>query len=309
MIPYINLLKTIACLLILNFHCEPLFPTNMSFLSFGGDIGNNLFFMVSGFLLYEQIKKYKISDFIKYYLPKIKKIIFPLFIFEIISTLSGYINIHSFLDFFLLYIFPTNAWFLTAILALYVIFFFQTKLLDIKKNIIVICTLSIITIVFYNIFIERYVVGYISMLIGYILKEYAISKKLRNVPSICPIMFLFMYFASKYIKHSYSISYNVIGFLISLSIVMLSSSLLIISYSNRDFINDLLKKNILVDKFTKLISRLTLDIYLVQVYGDYLIINTSSKYLVFPLSYIVAMIIIISIAYLIYHLRKAIIKT
>ena len=46
---YINILKCIACLLILNSHCRDIYP--FYFLAIGGGWGNSLFFILSGFCL------------------------------------------------------------------------------------------------------------------------------------------------------------------------------------------------------------------------------------------------------------------
>ena len=46
---YINILKFIACLLILNSHCRDIYP--FYFLAIGGGWGNSLFFILSGFCL------------------------------------------------------------------------------------------------------------------------------------------------------------------------------------------------------------------------------------------------------------------
>ena len=53
----IDIAKALACLLIANFHSDILYPDKLSLLSFGGDIGNNIFFMVSGFALLPSVEK------------------------------------------------------------------------------------------------------------------------------------------------------------------------------------------------------------------------------------------------------------
>lgn len=76
----IDIAKALACLLIANFHSDILYPDKLSLLSFGGDIGNNIFFMVSGFALLPSVEKSTSLDIGKWYLKRVMRLL-PMLLF------------------------------------------------------------------------------------------------------------------------------------------------------------------------------------------------------------------------------------
>ena len=118
---WIDLLKTIAALLITNSHCQNIYP--ISYLAFGGTFGNALFFIISGYLLVNIN-----TNFCLWYSKRINKILPATLICLIVNFVLFYnldvINIcfkkH------LSYIFDLF-WFVWAILIYYVIYYFVIK--------------------------------------------------------------------------------------------------------------------------------------------------------------------------------------
>lgn len=76
----IDIMKSLACLLIANFHSDILFPDRLSLLAFGGDIGNNMFFMVSGSTLFPSVERSGGKDVRSWYIKRLKRLM-PMLIF------------------------------------------------------------------------------------------------------------------------------------------------------------------------------------------------------------------------------------
>ena len=123
----VDIAKALACLLIANFHSDILFPEELSLLAFGGDVGNNIFFLVSGFALWPSASKCESKDFGKWYLKRVLRLLPMLAFFYLVNVLSGGVVIDSFSDAVRAFIFPTMYWFTGAIILFYFLFFILEK--------------------------------------------------------------------------------------------------------------------------------------------------------------------------------------
>ena len=121
----IDIAKALACLLIANFHSDILFPDNLSLLAFGGDIGNNIFFMVSGFALLPSVEKCAsgVREFGKWFLKRVLRLLPMLIFFYLLTWLTGGIVIADFASAIRAFVFPTIYWFTGAIIIFYFIYF------------------------------------------------------------------------------------------------------------------------------------------------------------------------------------------
>lgn len=121
MLVFIEFLRAIATLLILNSHLKGVYPTD--FLSFGGGLGLALFYMLSGYLLSNINENTK---FVKWYLKKLLRLYVPLFLFRGFLVVVGYIKIASIMDFVRNFIFPTY-WFVASMVIFYAIYYLFVK--------------------------------------------------------------------------------------------------------------------------------------------------------------------------------------
>jgi surface polysaccharide O-acyltransferase-like enzyme len=116
---FISLLRFVATILITNSHFDVLFPEGFKTLATGGMIGNALFFLCSGYTLFQSNR----SDFFKWYTKRYLRIVMSVWIFMLLTTVILKTD-YTWIDLFYT---PTIYWFLRAILVFYILFFFITK--------------------------------------------------------------------------------------------------------------------------------------------------------------------------------------
>ncbi len=116
MYQFIYYLKVLAILLITSTHYGKMWPNGL--LAGGGGIGNCLFFVIAGFVLYQ------LSDsFPKWYLKRIKRIYPCLILVFLLHYLTRFYRPGSFKEVFIDYIFPTRYHFITSIMILYIVYY------------------------------------------------------------------------------------------------------------------------------------------------------------------------------------------
>lgn len=169
MYSFVMILRAFACFLITNFHSDILYPDKLSILAFGGDLGNNLFFALSGFSLFNSVNKMKFNSWLK---KRYFKILPTIYFMLFLSLIVGSVHIASYKDAFRIFIFPTLFWFTGAITIFYIIFYPGSKILNLNKYLFIpmFLLLSSIHIAFDGIIAERYVCGLLSMLLGYLIR-------------------------------------------------------------------------------------------------------------------------------------------
>ena len=170
----VDLVKAAACIMIFLYHCNTILPGEWKFLTlFGQDLGNNLFFMVSGFTLAPSIDAATIKDFPAWYLKRLVRILPITAIAYVLAFARGYYSLHDPAVLFTIFIYPTLYWFITAILVYYIILFFGAKLLRKRVLFAISLLLALIFILLYGRQERVYVIGLFSMLAGYQLREAA----------------------------------------------------------------------------------------------------------------------------------------
>lgn len=289
----LDLLRTIACMLILNFHLEPLFPDKLKILSIGGDIGNNLFFMLSGYLLYKRINETEICEFKTYYLSRIKNLLPQTLIILAGSILVGSLRFTSIKDLITFLIFPAHFWFVLYIIYFYIFVFFQIKCFSKKTNIIICVFLLLLHLCLNGVSSERYIIGYISMLYGYYLNESQIT---INNGSLKLSLFGVLYVGLKLIYKLLLPGSRIIHLLIGISIILMSSIAIKITKDNEKLKNFISSKKF-VYKLISIISSCTLEVYLISFFNNWYIIRKTGELFIFPLSYFISIIVIVTISY------------
>lgn len=174
---YINIIKIIAAFLITNSHMGSLYPKD--YLSFGGALGNALFFVVAGFCLSSK----RSEKFTLWMGKRLQRLYIPLWSVTLILLLIGDIKIDK-SYFCAAFLFPYNSfWFVSAIIVNYVLFYFIRKYFVEKLSVVAIIAV-VIYIIWYVGFLDinvwsvesagyfKYVFYFIVMLMGVALKKY-----------------------------------------------------------------------------------------------------------------------------------------
>ena len=104
MFEIVDISKALACIFIFLYHCNTILPGEWKFMTlFGEDMGNCLFFMVSGFALFPSIQRSSPKDFPGWYKRRLLRIL-PLLVFAYAAAyLFGFFGfaIPSFLNSFI----------------------------------------------------------------------------------------------------------------------------------------------------------------------------------------------------------------
>ena len=172
---FIYVVKFIAAILITNSHMEGIYP--VSGLTFGGAIGNALFFLVSGFCLSSKIKG-KLSTWV---LDRIIRI--HVSVIMIVATLFLLNDLEPTIEtVFLTIVFPLHFWFVAAIFVFYVVFYFVVKYFDSEIPKLLLINIAVYAAV-YCLFIDtnkwvvesasffRWIFYFFVMLSGYFIKQ------------------------------------------------------------------------------------------------------------------------------------------
>lgn len=304
MLLYINILKCLGILLIVNSHMDNIYP--VSSLATGGAIGNALFFLCSGYCLNE-IK----DTFFVWYRKRLIRI-YPLtWAITLALLLIGYIKISAPFDVIKYFIYPTNYWFIGAIAIFYLIYYFVIKS-DYNKYLFY--SMLVISVILYGItyfvndtskwivednIITRYIFYFWVMVLGGYLrrKNITIDKIKLWHPLICVII----YFALKFLmlKSELFMNLQFITQLITYIIVIL----LLLYLKNKE---DYLKKEDTIFKkgFIKSVnyfSSLSLEIYLIHIPAMYYCSKIS-----FPVNFITLIVITLLLSSIVNYIFKLI---
>lgn len=302
MLYFINYLKMFACMLITNFHMDIVYPENISILAIGGDIGNNIFFTISGFTLYTSLIKEKNVGLLNWYLKRCKKIIPYVLLFYFIDICCGTIKINTLGTFFYYIIFPTAYWFTGAILVLYIFLFVTIQILpkiDLKTIGLCVFVLGLYFIIG-GIYAERYIVGFMAMVIGYYLRDYLENNKINQDNKLFGIVLLIsssaIYILIKLIIKNGKYDFELLHLIKDISTILLAVSLIIMGYICEKKISQFSCSHLKLYRIIKKISQLTLLIYLVQVAGKRWIIREISSVIAFPIDYMLSVVAIVILA-------------
>ncbi len=262
-VPIIDMIKAAACIMIFLYHCNTILPDNWKFLTLlGQDMGNNLFFMVSGFSLAASIDRTEWKGFPSWYLRRLARILPITAIAYIGSYLMGFYSFADMTQIITVFIYPTLYWFVSAILLYYIILFLLAKIAGGKALIPIEFTLFILFI-FCSERLERlYVIGLIAMLLGYLVKKYSDMAK-NYAKDCCPVLIisLAVFFTAKAVSIKYFSN-----ILADLAVLGTGGSLLIIGYINNERLSELLSAGKPLKAIFKYIGEMALPLYLVQCF-------------------------------------------
>lgn len=299
----VDVLRVLACLLIINFHCMNLYPQELSHLSFGGDLGNNSFFLVSGFLLVDSVRNAEVKDFGRWIAVRYLKILPMCFFFNLL----GYIFIKNRVlvpDVFHSFIFPTVYWFTGALILFYPLFFLIQKVDNQVVTLIAVIIPILLHLYFDSLWAEKFFIGFIAMLSGGYLKVYLDREDHRDMSKtgllLAPVSFCI--FAALKIAFSKGVgNHRLIHLLIGIMTVVTAGALLAGLY---DLEKNHGEKELFggpVRSVISLISSMTLSVYLTHCFMVYTMQGYFARFK-FPLSIAAFVICAFSVAYCVYRI-------
>lgn len=312
MYSFITGLRVLACLLITNFHFDILYPEKFRLLAFGGDLGNNLFFMISGFCLYSSVNGMKFGKWLK---KRYSKILPAVLIIELLSAWAGGVKFSNLGEIVRYFLFPTPFWFTGAIIIFYPVFYLAARWMKEKSYGIYLFLLlgTVIHLKFDGIQSERYIVGFLAMLAGYYLygklsnrSIHQISRKLWIKNGIYTVLVLFLYVFLKLLRIKEIGNTVLIHYGIGMSTIAFAGLAIVTAFYLEQYLeagkNKLQHSRL---RFLNFIAGSTLEIYLVQSFKERSLICLF-KDMVFPVNYLLTLCMIILTANLLKFLMNRI---
>ena len=311
----IDILRFAACLMIFFYHCNSLLPGEFKFLTFfGEDMGNDLFFMISGFALYPSIERTPLSALPAWYLRRLKRILPMLAFFYILSFLTGYYSFKNAFQLFTVFIYPTLYWFATAILFFYLLLFVVMKVRPKLIRWLVAAALMPIWIMRIDKMEGYYLIGFIAMMAGCYLREFLDRRKRMeaDMPGIRKlwvgfVAFGIVYIISKYYKFTGHISTS-IYFIVGMSVLTAGIFALTLGYVGNEALKGFFEGRKELARFIRYVGGLALPVYLVQSFNSGVIGFTIGQRVKFPLSFAVNFIIIWGAAIAVERLQAFVMK-
>jgi len=306
---FIVWLRVIAAIFITNSHYADVWPYHQ--LAFGGHLGNNLFFLISGFCLYN-VK----DSFPKWYLKRVIRIYPAVWITNIIYILAKYYVIGSPSSFIHYFIYPTGFHFVGSIMLLYAVFYlirFLQKKWRIETKSFMILFFAIFMIAYMTMFDRSYYhidkvtekwVWFMfteSLLFGAVLREKVeqINDEITRIFSLKLFALFIGYFVGKKVFSNVSAA-AVFQFMQPMIVSALAANVavLFIKIEKREMFSQAGK---FVREAVLLLSTMTLEIYLSQD-----LITTRFENVAFPLSFAAVTGSILIYAFLVHECAKCI---
>ena len=306
----IDLVKAIACLLIVNFHCSYVYPESLAVLSFGGDLGNNIFFMISGFSLFPSIERSSFNEIGSWVKKRYLRILPLSMMFNMLSYL--FMPNREFVgSIFHCFIFPMVYWFIGALFLFYPLIFLVQKIKNEKMEATIIVLLLVLHVIFDSVQAERYFIGFIAMIVGCWLRKNAEKLEKRRHCLIVSTVSFFIYAFLKIIYAKEIGQPQMIHLLIGIVILLTSIFLILGLFRREKELKIMVEKNVWLNKIIHFVSNLTLSVYLCQQLINFTIVDLFLK-LKFPFSVAAYLIATFAAAYLAYWvdiwLRKVLLK-
>lgn len=319
--PLISLAKVLAMLLIINSHSDSLFPSRLSFLATGGALGNELFFLVGGYLysVNGSFVKQTIKRFIRLYIPTYIMTIFLYLIDELhLSDLNSQVLFQRL-------IWPTSFWFVSAIFVFGIFYYAFYKLGAFSSTKSKACFYimgTVINLLIYFLCVNpkstwivedfkllndsvyyKCIYSFFVFCIGHDLRNINIKKKKQVVWLLVGAAISFIAFNGYKIalyRHYCPMEMQIISQLLTVVCVVCiflfitNSSVLASAMNNRK-----------IKLVTNALGSITLEAFLIQFH---IISLTSKLSIFFPVNYLLATLVIVGIALLYKRLNDCITK-
>jgi len=315
----IDILKAAATVMIFCYHCNSLLPGEWKWITvFGDTLGNNLFFLISGFSLFPSIRSADLKDFPGWYLRRIKRILPLLLLFYLLSYLTGFYSLEP-SGLFTVFIYPSLYWFVTGILFFYIILFFMGKLLPVK-SLPLFCLLLIFLWLINPLKMESYYyIGFAFMLIGFMIRgilKNGSDEEMLPVPDgrvtiscvILSLAGLGLFLLLKFRMPSALSETGVIRLLFGISIILSLIPPLILGAAHNENLKCFFEAKPKLYSFLHLTGNLALPVYMIQCFNAGMPGYLIGQRIVFPLSFALNFIIVFGGALILENLRLLIEK-
>lgn len=307
--PLISLAKVLAMFLIINSHSDSLFPSKLSFLATGGALGNELFFLVGGYLFSVKgsFVNQTIKRFVRLYIPTY---IMTVFLYAIGDLHLSDINAKVLFE---RLVWPTSFWFVSAIFAFGIIYhiFYKIGVFDTNRRKICFYIVGVVINLLIYFFcvtpksdwiVEDYkllnnsvyykcIYSFFVFCIGCDLKNITIrTKKNKSWLFVGAATSFIAFNAYKIILHKNYLPMNmqIVSQLLTVACVVC----IYLFITNSNFLSSLMSNRI-VARITNELGSITLEAFLVQFHIISLISKSS---IFFPLNYILATFLIIVVS-------------
>ncbi len=292
----IDLIKAVSCIMIFLYHCNTILPGEWKWLSFcGEDMGNNLFFMVSGFSLFPSITGCPAAGFPHWYLRRLKKILPLLVFFYLLSYITGFYSFKDPSQLFAVFVFPTLYWFVTGILIFYILLFLMAKLFPLPLRAVISAFLFVLWYMNIGSVISYYFIGLLSMICGYTLREMLEKKNLSGkyikIQIFCLISGILVFTVLKYLKLK-GLILPFTDILLILMVLCTGLNSLMCGYLKNDRFSALFSDKQVLSAVIKRVGTMALPVYLVQCFNAGLIGFMIGQKIPFPMSFAANFIIV-----------------
>lgn len=310
----VDIMKVIACLLIVNFHSDILFPENIRVLAFGGDLGNNIFFLVSGFVLWPSIQKsIQTGNGWTWYKRRFMRIFPMLFCFNVVMLAVWDFKLSTVKEAISYLVFPTNYWFATAILLFYALLYLIEKTVN-NRFMRLACLIPMIALhLFYNdSFAERYIVGFAAILIGCELHRSIMILYYEKIKNSffggCTVATAGVYCILKLLRSRGIECYGLTLLGVGITTILLAYVILLWGLARNKELMELFVRTPWASHCVLWVSEATLAIYLINVMYDRFLTRLMMSSFRFPVSYVLNLVITILVARLVTILNNHVSK-
>ncbi len=311
-IAIVDIVKAAACIMIFLYHCNTFLPGEWKFLTiFGQDLGNNLFFMVSGFTLAPSIDRTPVNKIHVWYLKRLIRILPITAIAYFATWLKGYYSFRDPAQLFTVFIYPTLYWFITAILVFYLILFLMAKITVPYVTTAFMAALAVLSAVLYGRQERLYTIGLFAMFAGYSLrrwlaKDHAGSRSLftkRAVTVAGLILCLAVFILGETMEYGPLAALLIYPAAMGFGFFALTSG-----YVADDSLSSLFDKRRMLKAVTGYVGGMALPLYLVQCFCSGLIGFWIGLHIDFPMSFPVNFVIVWSAGTVLFIIEKCITK-
>ena len=308
----VDIVKAVSCIMIFFYHCNTILPGEWKFLTlFGQDLGNNLFFMVSGFALAPSIDATPLNRLPAWYLRRLVRIVPITATAYLLALLRGYYTLNDPALLFAVFIYPTLYWFITAILIFYIVLFLLAKLTGKTARLVILLLLAVIFILLYNRQERLYVIGLLAMIAGYMLRETLINEEplTADTPMLRRLAFsgIIVFFLAFMAGELTDIPYASKG-LILIGATGTGLSALFLGSCVNDRLSGFFGNKKTLYSFVRYLGGMALPLYLVQCFCSGYIGYWIGLHINFPLSFPVNFVVVWIAGTVLYHIEKCVLK-
>ncbi|MCR4908788.1 MAG: acyltransferase [Lachnospiraceae bacterium] len=306
----IDILRFVACLMIFFYHCNTILPGEYKFLTFfGNDMGNNLFFMISGFSLCPSIAVTPVKNIHRWYFKRLRKILPLLAAAYILSYLLGYYSLSDPSQLAAVFIYPTLYWFATGILVFYLIMFLFMKIKSKPVRVLILVPLFLLWVMRLNTVESYYFIGFISMASGCMLRE-----GLEEIPGekagpgiIIAVLAFAAYMFCKGRIFSGS-ELTALSVATGVFVIVSGCAALYAGYAGNQALEKFFSEKRSLAGVIRYTGNLALPVYLVQCFGFGILGYTIGERIKFPLSFLVNFLLVWGLAIAAERLQALVVK-